>query len=134
MKKSKTCYSDFVLAVSTFDIQTLEKHISDEAEAFEVESHHKVSKAKFLAWLKLEFNDFQQLYPDETIPFEFDICNGCQAGRTVVIFNEGRFPKQEFDALFKYSAWNVEVKGRFITEITFCHSTEKLRAHKDYAH
>jgi hypothetical protein len=126
--------NQFAEAISIKQSTSLKALIQRTGKAFEIKSGHKVSKTQFLIWLNIQFREFQIENPNQIIPFEFDICNGCQAGRTVVIFDEGRFPKQEFDALFKYTAWNIEVKNGFITEITFCNSTEKLRAHDDYAH
>ncbi|MCF8318432.1 MAG: hypothetical protein K9I02_06765 [Haliscomenobacter sp.] len=133
MKKNTKFFTDFVVAVSTFDTGKLENYLSEGEKTFEIKSNYKVGKAQFLNWLYRQLMEFQLENPKETIPFEFDRCTGCEAGKTVVIFDEGRFPKQEPNALFRYTAWKIEVEKGLITGITFCHSTEKLRTHEDYA-
>lgn len=125
--------NQFAEAISNTQSTSLKALIKKTGKAYEIKSDHKVSKTQFLIWLNLQFREFQGENPNQNIPFEFDTCNGCDAGRTVVIFDEGRFPKQEPNTLFKYTAWKIEVEKGLITGITFCHSTEKLRTHEDYA-
>lgn len=124
--------TNFALLISSCDWIGVKALIKD-GKRFETFNGIKSNKSLYLSWLKNEFKRFKIESPSKEIPYEFDRCTGCEAGKTVVIFDEGRFPKQEPNSLFRYTAWNIIVEEGFITGITFCHSTVKLRALDDYS-
>lgn len=121
------------IAISKYDVKSIKRLIGSKCKNLETVGNIKVSRNEYLNWLVKQMFSYRTESANQTITYMTDICNGCQAGCTIIIFDEGRFPKQESNALFKYTAWNIEVEKGFITGITFCHSTEKLRTHDDYA-
>lgn len=126
---------DFAKIISGCDINKVKFVLNKGKKVFEIRNGITAYKTEYLLWLKKEFKTFKTDNPElEQIPYEFDLCNGCQTGKKVVIFDEGRFPKHKPDWFFKYSAWNIEIQDNKIIEICLCFSTEKLSKHKDYAY
>ncbi len=123
----------FSKAISAFDVNEIELLLAESGQSFEIGFHSKVNKGEFLNWLSNEIENYNKEELRLNLNYEFDICNGCQIGRTVVIFDGGQFPAQKPNALFKYTGWNIEVSEGLITAITFCHSSKKLLENTDYA-
>jgi hypothetical protein len=81
-----------------------------------------------MEWLQHELTTTET---GSKLSYKVDTCDGCKAGEPVVIFDDGRFPKQKLNALFQYSAWNLEIVEGLIIGITFCHSSKTLKEHTD---
>jgi hypothetical protein len=110
-----TLFSDALLKK---DINGIKDLLNEEGE-FEIQSPKfktlQVNKKRFVAWLN------SRLKQTESLTVAFDQCLHCSLGRTVLLVNDGTFPRQIRDSSERSkTGLMLKVKEGQISQIKFC--------------
>ena len=77
----------------------------------------EVKREEFINWIFKRYNEFIAVEP---VNYRINICNHCEVGSRVILFNEGRFPFLSWmSKSMSYAAYNVEKIGGFF-RLSFC--------------
>lgn len=116
----KTLYlvHEFAHASQRKDLSYLEQLLSDSGE-FEIQDEtletYDVGKTEFLNWYS------QKLNQTAITSISYDQCLHCQIGASVVLFNDGTFPRKIKDSSERVkSGFKVDVKEDKIDNLKFC--------------
>jgi hypothetical protein len=109
---------EFAQASQQKDILYLKKLLSDEGE-FEIQDDaletYDVNKAEFLVWYA------NKLEQTAITTISYDQCLDCQIGGSVVLFNDGKFPRKIKDPSERVKAgFKLEVVEDKIVNLKFC--------------
>ena len=118
--KTADVAAEFAISTQNKDVKFL-KHLLHEDGTFETENEKdpldrpQVNRQKFLTWYK------RKLENTTITDIDYDQCLHCSIGNPVVLFNLGKFPREEKD----YSARSktglmLNIKDNKIKEIKFC--------------
>lgn len=118
--KSKDIAAKFAEASKNRDLQALTRLLRNNG-AFHIEdstlSTIEVKKEEFLKWYKCKL---------ETVTIEsieYDQCLMCLIGKPVVLFNNGKFPRQANDSSERTkTGLALNILGNKIFEIAFCYT------------
>jgi len=116
--KTSDLIIEFAQASIRKDISYIEGLLSDIGE-YEIQNNSletiEVGKQEFITWYS---NKLSQT-PIQSI--EYDQCLHCQIGARVVLFNEGKFPRQIKDTSERSkTAYKIESNADYITSLKFC--------------
>jgi len=77
----------------------------------------EVKREEFINWIFKRYNEFITVEP---VNYRINICNHCEVGSRVILFNEGRFPFLSWmSKSVSYAAYNVENIGGYF-RLSFC--------------
>jgi len=77
----------------------------------------EVKREEFINWIFKRYNEFISVEP---VNYRINICNHCEVGSRVILFNEGRFPFLSWmSKSVGYAAYNVENIGGYF-RLSFC--------------
>jgi len=112
--------NEFALATQNKDIKVL-KNLLYQGGEFEIENESDfsvrliVTKQKFLKWYKTKLENI------DITEINYDQCLHCSIGNPVVLFNQGKFPREEKDSSARSkTGLMLNIKDTKITEIRFC--------------
>jgi len=122
--KSKEIATKFALASKNCDLELLNNLLSKDG-AFHIQDTLletiEVSKDEFLRWYKEKLD----AVPIESI--DYDQCLHCYLGKPVVLFNNGKFPRQVQDSSERTkTGLALNISGNKIIEIAFCYTFLKM--------
>lgn len=109
---------DFVYATKNASLTTI-KDLLDDNGVFEIEQINSVlvdvNKEEFLSWYQ------SKLFKTKIEEINYDHCAGCKYGERVVLFNNGRFPRETKEPSEKFkSGLKFVFDGNLISKISFC--------------
>lgn len=118
--QSKDIATKFALASKNNDLESLKKLLSKDG-SFHIQNASldtiEVPKEEFLRWYK------EKLDSAVIESIDYDQCLLCLLGNPVVIFNNGKFPRQPKDSGEKAkTGLALNIKGNKIIEMGFCHT------------
>ena len=116
--KIENTISLFSAALLKKDIKGIKDLLSEEGE-FEIQSPKlntlQVNKNRFVSWLN------RRLKQTDTLTVALDQCLHCSIGRTVLLINDGTFPRQIKDSSERSkTGLMLKVKEGQISQIKFC--------------
>ena len=108
----------FSAALLKRDIKAINDLLNDQGE-FEIQSEKlntiHVNKKRFIAWFK------KRLQQSEALTISFDQCLHCSLGRTVLLVNDGTFPRQIKDTSERSkTGLMLKIEKGQISQIKFC--------------
>ncbi len=120
LTKTADIVNEFAVATQNKDIKSLENLLDQDGE-FEIENEIDfsvrliVAKQIFLEWYETK------LESTEITEIDHDQCIHCSIGNPVVLFNLGKFPREEKDSSTRSkTGLMLNIKDTKITEIKFC--------------
>jgi hypothetical protein len=118
--KSKEIATKFALASKNSDIVLLKRLLSKDG-SFHIQDPSletiEVSRDEFLRWYK------EKLDTVTIESIDYDQCLHCYLGKPVVLFNNGKFPRQVQDSSERTkTGLALNISGNKILEIAFCYT------------
>jgi len=119
--KPEDIVNNFALATKNKDIKFLKNLLFGDGE-FEIENEVDfsvrliVNKQQFLRWYKTKIEN------TEITGIDYDQCLHCSIGNPVILFNQGKFPRNENDPSARSkTGLMLNINDNKITEIKFCY-------------
>lgn len=105
-------------AIIDLDRNKLMTLLTDDCEIQDIYFNYiEVKREVFINWIFKRYNEFLSIEP---IKYSIKICNHCEVGARVILFNEGKFPFLSWmSKTVSYAAYKVEnIDGFF--KLSFC--------------